>query len=458
MKVLIIGGSHAGLAACRFLKRLNPTIEIQLIERTSVLGFIPSSVNLLFKNYFSEEEIDQGEVSNQATLESTGVHVLLNTTVTEIMPKEKKVSFENNQTKLRSIVSYDYLILATGSSQFSSLLPESKRDLSQIITYKEKSKTLNAYHKLKASKRIAIIGAGLIGIELASSLAKDPTKEIILIERMSRPVFRYFDKEITDNLLARLPKNVDLRLRENFNDYQVVTENNQEKLQLKFFNDTTTTVDACVFAVNPKPEVELVRNLLDLDFDDTILVNEHMQTSEPAIYALGDLVRIPFGPNLEKAYLPLISNARKTALVAASHIASNKIPIEMEPSQRTIGSKIFGFYIGSTGITEDEATLYNIETTSIVKTHDFYSKYHLPKDFFFTIKVIYKTDNRQLVGAQIITNQESILDLIGALAQTIVDQRSVESLVFSELFYSPELSPSINFLADIGLESLVEEE
>lgn len=455
MKVIIIGGSHAGLAASRFLRRLDESIEVILIERTNVLGFIPSSVNLIFKNYFSEAEIDQGEASDQTTLESIGVQVFLNTTVTKIMAPEKKICYEDNLTKLRTVISYDYLILATGSAHFSPLLPESKRDLDAILTYKKKSQTLDAYHKLKNSQKIAIIGAGLIGLELANSLAKDPSKEIIVVERMSRPLFRYFDQEITDELIRHLPKNVDLRLRENFNDYQVIEENGRKKLQLQFFNKTTTTVDACVFAVNPKPEVELLRGVVDLDFDDTVLVNEYMQTSVPEIYALGDLVRIPFGPNLDKAYLPLISNARKTALVATSHIAATT-PLQMQPSQRTIGSKVFGVYLGSSGLTEEEAFLYDIETSSVTKTYDFYSKYHLPKEFFLTIKAIYRKDNRQLLGAQLITTRQDVLDYISALAQVIVDQKTVDDLVFSELFYSPDLSPSMNFLADLGLESLAQ--
>ncbi|MDT2756353.1 FAD-dependent oxidoreductase [Enterococcus asini] len=454
MKVIIIGGSHAGLAACRLLKRLDESIEILLIERTSVLGFIPSSINLIFKNYFSEEEIDQGEAGDQATLESSGIQVFLNTTVTKIMAPEKKICYEDNLTKLRTVIHYDYLILATGSAHFAPLLPESNRDLNSIITYKKKSQILDAYHQLKNSQKIAIIGAGLIGLELANSLAKDPSKEIIIVERMSRPLFRYFDQEITDELIRHLPENVDLRLRENFNDYQVIEENGKQKLKLQFFNDTTTTVDACVFAVNPKPEVELLRGVVDLDFDDTVLVNEYMQTSIPEIYALGDLVRIPFGPNLDKAYLPLISNARKTALVAASHIAA-ATPLKMQPSQRTIGSKVFGVYLGSSGLTEEEAFLYDIETSTVTKTYDFYSKYHLPKEFFLTIKAIYRKDNRQLLGAQLITSRQDVLDYISALAQVIVDQKTVDSLVFSELFYSPDLSPSMNFLADLGLESLV---
>ncbi|MEA4828551.1 MAG: hypothetical protein VB121_00930 [Enterococcus thailandicus] len=68
MKVIVIGGSHAGIAASKFLKKLDPTTTVCLIEKSNVLGFIPSSINLIFKGLFSADEMEKGEVGDQETL------------------------------------------------------------------------------------------------------------------------------------------------------------------------------------------------------------------------------------------------------------------------------------------------------------------------------------------------------------------------------------------------------
>ncbi|MDA3973172.1 FAD-dependent oxidoreductase [Enterococcus thailandicus] len=454
MKVIVIGGSHAGIAASRFLKKLDPTTNVCLIEKTKVLGFIPSSVNLIFKGLFSAKEIEKGEVGSQEQLESLGIQVLLETTVTKIDLKTKKVTYQDNLTEQTSEETFDKLILAMGSDRFAPLIPESDVDHPNIITYKSRTKTIEAYQKLNGSEQIAIIGAGLIGLELASSLVEQSNKKITIIEQMNRPVFRYFDEEITDILLQHIPESVDLRLSESFNHCQVVETTGREQLEVQFFSGQTKLVDACVFAVNPKPEVALVENLVALDFDQTILVNDFMQTSDSDVYAIGDLIKLPFGVHGDRAYLPLIGNARKTAFVAASHITlADPKPIPI--TQRAIGTEIFGIFLGSSGITQDEADFYGFETSSITKTYTHFSNYHTKDDFFATFKVLYDAKTKQLFGAQIISNQKDILDLLNVLTQMIVGHASASDLVFSELYYNPKFSPSTNFLADLGLEALL---
>ncbi|MFS0950749.1 FAD-dependent oxidoreductase [Enterococcus thailandicus] len=454
MKVIVIGGSHAGIAASKFLKKLDPTTTVCLIEKSNVLGFIPSSINLIFKGLFSADEMEKGEVGDQETLEHLGIQLLLETTVTNIDLKKKEVFYQDNATKQITTETFDKLILAMGSDRFAPLIPESEAVHSSIITYKSRAKTIEAYQKINDSNQIAIVGAGLIGLELASSLATKSTKKITIIEQMNRPVFRYFDEEITDILLQHIPESIDLRLSESFNQCQTVKIDEREQLEVQFFSGQTKLVDACVFAVNPKPEVALVEGLVDLDFDQTILVNDFMQTSDPDVYAIGDLTKLPFGFHGEPAYLPLIGNARKTALVAASHITLAD-PKPIPTSQRSIGTEIFGVFLGSSGITQDEADFYGLETSSITKTYTHFSNYHPVKDFFVTFKVLYDTKTKQLFGAQLISNQKDMLDLLNVLTQMIVDQTKVDDLVFSELYYNPKLSPSTNFLADLGLESLL---
>lgn len=75
-----------------------------------------------------------------------------------------------------------------------------------------------------------------------------------------------------------------------------------------------------VYAVNPRPNVALVEDFLKLNLDGTVFTNEYLQTSDPAIYAIGDLVSIPFNHSDSSLYIPLVTNAYRTGIVAATNL------------------------------------------------------------------------------------------------------------------------------------------
>lgn len=446
MKIVIIGGSHAGIAAAKYAKGLGQNHDIFLIEKGNVLGFIPSTINLVFQKMISPDEVNLGEITNENVLEDLGINVFLNSYVSNVDKENKKILIDSNNKNVPKQLEYDYLILAMGSEKFTILNSDSEP---QLLTYKNKDKTLSALKTLNKSSRVGIIGAGLIGMELASSLSKNPNKQISIIEQMGKPLFRYFDTQITEILLDQIPQNVHFEFENNVT--QIRTDDTTFELEL--LTRKKISVDTCVYAINPKPESNLVRDIIKIDFDNTIVVDHFMQTSNPFIYAIGDLVRIPFGPNDERAYLPLIANARRTAFIAVHNILSS-IPKPMPSTQRTIGTELFGFFLGSTGLTKAECDFYGLNTTEICKTYNTFSKYHLPKDFTLTLKIIFDSDSRQLLGAQLITNRENIFEWINILSQMIFDNATVDDFPLSDIYYNPQLSPSINFLADIALDAI----
>lgn len=446
LRIVIIGGSHAGIAAAKFAKRLGPDHDVFLIEKSNVLGFIPSTINLVFQSMIAHDELDLGEVSSTDFLRNLGINVFLNSYVTNIDSIKKNVTLQSSNHNVPKQLDYDYLILAMGSENFTLLDTTHE---SNLLTYKDKNKTSYALNILERSNSIGIIGAGLIGMELAHSLAQNTNKQISIIEQMGKPLFRYFDSQITEILLQHTPENVHFEFHNNVS--QLLT--NDEKVELQLLSRKKIVVDTCVYAINPKPETNLVKDVVKTDFDHTVLVDDFMQTSDPSIYAIGDLVRIPFGPNNGHAYLPLIANARRTAFIAVHNILA-ATPKAMRPSQRTIGTELFGLFLGSTGLTKSECDFYGLKVTEICKSYDTFSKYHLPKDFTLTLKIIFEGDSRRLVGAQLITNRESILGWINILSQMIVDNATIDDLPYSDIFFNPQLSPSINFLADIALDAI----
>lgn len=452
MRIIIIGGSHGGISTARHLRKINPKIEVIIIEKSNVLGYIASSLNLKL-----EQRINRLEDSKSVTageLLSEGINVMLNSTVTAIDPKAKQISFmvSGQEDTDAEKIAYDYLVLAMGSSTFRS---EFSAEIEEnIITYKTIPQSKEALKKIEAADKIAIIGAGLIGFELAESLSR-LKKEVYLIDRMDTLLFRYFDEEISTILAKDIPKNIHILLNSNV---EAAKKNAQGKfIGIELSNGSFVPADVLVYAVNPRPNVELAEGVLTLNTDGTIATNEYLQTSDPFIYAVGDLVSIPFNHSESQLYIPLVTNAYRTGIVAATNILLPE-KITFPKSQRTVVSKLFGFYLGSSGVNETEAPYYGFSVNSVIKT--FHSQAFFDKDDLFeiTIKLVYDKKSKIIMGGQVITNQQGSLEIINILATLINTQTTLLQLSTMDYFFNPTLSHPLHFLNQLALEGLIKEQ
>ncbi|MCD1025007.1 FAD-dependent oxidoreductase [Enterococcus sp. SMC-9] len=447
MKVVIIGGSHAGTTAARTLKKINQNIEVILLEKREYLGSVPSNLNFLFENLLHEDtNLFKGIVLPEVLM-NMGIDLRLKTEVTKINVVTKTIEVKNESKNYK--LSFDRLILAMGSEKFLISEPILNTSVSDLITYKMPAEILKAHRVLKNSKHITIIGSGLIGLELASSLSHHLDKKITIIEQMSRPLFRYFDTTITDVLMKYKPGNIQFL----FNKTLKSTQRMQKKIKVTTFGEESFLTDSAVLALNPRPNITIIPKEIYLDADNSILVNDHMQTNCPDIYAIGDLVKIPFGPEIDRAYLPLISMAHRTARIAAFHITKHNITIS-KPSQRTIATKIFNLFLASCGITYEESILLGIAVTEVTKTFNYYSPIYPKTDFLLKIKIIYDTTSHVLLGAQLITTEEKLVSLINIFTQFTADKKKIENLVNNEYYYAPLLSADQNFINEIFLEAV----
>lgn len=447
MKIVIIGGSHAGIAAAESIKKMSNEHEIILIEKRESLGFVPSSLNFLFQNIPLMDVANLTGSVSPKSLTEIGIDLRLNSLVTKIRPEEQIIEVVNDHQNYQQ--SYDRLILAMGSEKFSIAESIVETNVSDLLTYKYPTETTNAFHKLKESHHISIIGAGLIGLELANSLTLLPDKLVTVIEQNNRPLFRYFDASMTDILIRRQPKNLKII-------YEKTLKSVRKKsnyVELLTYGGNTYRADTAVLALNPRPNSDLVSDPIQLDYDNTIKVNRHMQTDDPNVYAIGDLIKVPFGPNIDKAYLPLISIARRTALIATSHILGHSLSLEAN-FQRTIASKIFNMYLGSTGITQEESLLLNIKIKEISKSFNYFSKIYEGK-FNLTIKLIYSAENHVLLGAQLISSDQQSLQLLSLFSLAVAKRETLESMLLSEYFYAPSLSSDRDFVTETILDSFI---
>ncbi len=422
MKVVIVGGSFAGIHTAMALRKLCPESEIILIEKQEKIGFIPSGINLLLKKEITKES--QLYWMTKEKLEALyNIDVRINTEVASLETATNTLILQNGGQ-----LSFDSLVIATGSNQrFKTISTESGLVRSVRDTHLKDSLEESLSH----AQKVAIIGAGQVGMELAEGLA-DQAKEIHLYESRKNLLFRYFDPEMVAPLQEELAKRkIVVFLNE---QVQSLTE---EKTVIVATDQRKESYDLVLLANHTKPDNRLWQEKLKLNDDGTIWVDDYLQTSAKNIYAIGDTIQVTFRPTEEKMYVSLVNNAIRTARIVSRTISG--MATKDPGTYRPVGNHWFGYFLGGVGITEEESIFYPQQT----------KKTYLKTQISATgqqqvmIKVI-QNEQHQLVGVQL-QSTGNIFHLLDQFTLAIEEGWTLEQLEEHELFFQPEYRLPIPF-------------
>lgn len=442
VKVVIIGGSHGGLQAAMTLKKLNSKIEVVLIEKRGELSYISSGIILKMNHLI--DELDQARYTTLEQLIAQGVEVLINTNVTKINSKKKIIICEESDERILE-VNYDKLILATGSNQFSTNMTLPSED--KVTVFKSYSSSVAVLERLEQAQTISIVGGGYIGVELCDAL-KDKGKEIHLIESADSLLFRYVGKEISTIIEKKIENaGIHLHLNESVIGFSDI-EN--EPFITKTTNEEIKN-DYVVVAVNARPDTTLVKDRLELNANGTIRVDEYMQTSDPDIFAIGDVISYPVRNSYRKSFIPLVNNVVRSATVAAMNILGHSMKYAM--TQKTTATKIFGCFIATTGLTEVEAVFEGIDVESIFLTLPCQLPY-LELQEEVSIKLVFEKGSHKLIGGQLMSEKD-ITQSINTLSLAIDKETTLEELVTMDFYFNPAINQPMGIISRAAYEFLI---
>lgn len=428
MKVLIIGASFAGVAAALEVRKKQSNAEIILLEKQPTLGYIPNGLHLYWENKIAE--LDAAYFITKEQLEKQNIRCYLETAVEKIDSIHKIIHYLQHGKE--ETITYDKLIIATGSSQLSQKISGSYGE--NVLKYKRHLEAEDALSKVNASKSVTIIGAGQVGVEAADLLSKQQ-KQVTLIENMDYVLFKYFDKEMIRPLQQKMnEQGIDLRLNQTVS---AIEAEEDQTATIRFGNETVTS-DAVILGVNVRPDLHFLDEHIKLHMDQTIAVDRYMRTSVEDVFAVGDCIQLAYGEEEETVYIPLVNNAVRTGIVAAANLIQPKMVFK--GSLRTIGTFIFGYYIASTGMTEAESVF----TEQKVKTYRQEVRLtSLPTSDTVTIKWVYDATSHVLLGAQMISTS-NMLEKINTLALAIQTKQTLEDLQQKDYFFHPSFSQMIS--------------
>ena len=201
MKVIIIGGVAAGMSAAAKLRRANKEAQITVYEKSKHVSFGACGLPYFVGNFFEDSQKMIARTVEQ--FNASGITVNIEHEVLSVDSTNKTITVKNLLTQETFIDTYDKLMIATGAS---AIIPPIKNvDLNHVYTLKsmEDGEVLKQAMADENLKRVAIVGAGFIGLEVVEA-AKQYGKEVHVFQLNDRVLVDTFDKEITDLLEEEL--------------------------------------------------------------------------------------------------------------------------------------------------------------------------------------------------------------------------------------------------------------
>ncbi len=441
-KIVVIGGVACGpKAACR-AKRLDPSAEVIIVEKGEEISY--GACGLPF--YL------EGEVPDVKDLTTTpvgvvrdvnffkavkGVDVLLNTEAVSIDRKKKEVLVRNVQDGSEQTLSYDNLVLATGSSPVRPPIPGI--DLAGIHCLK----TLTDGVRLKKAmeeapgKNAVIVGAGLIGMECLEPLL-NAGFNVHVVEKLPFVLPALLDEEMAVPLMKHVTsKGVTLHVNDGVSSFE-----GNGRVQKVKTEKTEIAADLVLLAIGFRPNIKLAQDAGLETSPMGIKVDAHLRTSDPDIYAGGDCVESYNIVTGRPMYAPMGSTANKHGRIIGNNLAGWNSTFSGVCG--TGVCNILGFNVARTGLTERDARNEGMEVfTSLCPAPD---KPHYMKDSkLIHLKMVAEKYSGRLLGVQILGPGE-VLSHVDTAAAILKAGGTVDDCFETDMAYAPPFSPALDNL------------
>lgn len=442
MKIAVVGCTHAGTAAIVNTAKLYPDAQITVYERNDNISFLSCGIALYVGGVVKDP--DGLFYSSPEQLKELGVETKMLHEVTDIDTEGRKLTARNLETGEEITDTYDKLIMTTGSWP---IIPNFEGiGLENVLLCKNYNHSNTIIEKSKDVRHVTVVGAGYIGIELVEAFQMNG-KEVTLIDAEDRILNKYLDTEFTDRIQKSLTdKGIELVLGEKVSRF----EGQDGKVTAVVTDKGEYRTDLVILCIGFRPNTALLKDKVDMMPNGAILVDRYMRTSNPDIFAAGDSAAIYYNPTRQNAYIPLATNAVRMGMLIARNLVNPTM--SYMGTQGTSGIKIYEQNIAGTGVTEAAAKAAGMAVQAVT-IEDSYRPEFMPTAEKVLIKVIYETESRRIVGAQIMSEAD-LTQSINTISVCIQNEMTVDQLAFIDFFFQPHYNKPWNFLNTVGQAAL----
>jgi len=422
-KLVIVGCAGMGGPAAMMTKRMDPTVDVTLIREEE---------NFLTRcavPYISVEKATvEASVKDDGMFHTAGVK-LVKKPATSITREKKTVTTADG-----AIYPYDKLILATGGKAIVPPIPGVDLEGVFTVRWSSDAENIRDWIKDKRVRTAVVYGAGAVGLEMASLIAQKGVKVTMVVRSYTGRTVG-LDPDMSSELENHFAeKGVVIRSRE------VVTKilGEQEVAAVELSSGDKIDAEMVILALGVHPRTELAE-AAGLEMGEYGLeVNEYLQTSDPDIYAGGDLIEY----ECEVTRKPILGQIRPNAVIGGRIAAKNVLGYEIKFPRvlNSFAAKLFDKSIASVGLTEAIARDEGIDVFVAKKTAK--SKHMMIEGAKpYTVKLLFDRATKRLIGGQIIADDERSVRYIDVIALAIRNGWTALDLTTLRCAGQPDLSP-----------------
>lgn len=427
-RIVIVGGVAGGASCAARVRRLNEDAEIVMYERGEHISFANCGMPYHIGGAIQDRKrllVQTPEGMNKRY----GVDVRPRHEVLRIDRQARKVTVRNLASGEEFEDAYDALVLSPGAEPVRP--PLEGVDSPNVYSLRSLA-DMDAIKKVvdeQSPRRAVVVGGGYIGLEMTEAL-RERGLEVTLVE-LARQVFIAADPEMVSSVHKQLQLHgVDLRLG------MSVTAIRPKDSALSVSLSTGDAVEGelVILAVGVRPEANLAKEAgLELGKTGGILVDEHMRTSDPNVYAVGDAVQVKHYVGGQDALIPLAGPANRQGRIAADNIFGRESVYH--DTQGTAICKVFDLAIGMTGLSEKELVKLGRNYEKVYVHPASHAGYY-PGASPMSLKLLFDPSDGKILGGQAV-GASGVDKRIDVLAVAIRAGLTVHDLKDLELSYAP---------------------
>ena len=427
MKIVIVGAVAGGASAAARARRLDENAEIILFER----GEAPSFANCGLP-YYVGGVIDTRDkllvAPKQRLIDRYRLDVRTRTEVLSINRHAKRVHVRDLESGAEFDEFYDKLILSPGAVPIRPPLPGA--NLPNVFTLRELRDADQLLAVTANAKSAVVIGAGFIGMEMTENLVRRKV-ETTIVEHNNQ-VLPPWDAEMVSPIAEHLREH-GVQLRPS--DAAEAIEPSDGRLLVQLRSGKQVLADLVVLSVGVRPENKLALEAgLNIGARGGIQVNEHQQTSDPDIYAVGDAIEVRHFIDGSPTQIPLGGPANRQGRIAANHIFGRS-----SQYRGTQGTAIVGVFEMTAAMTGFSEKYLRATSTPFQKiyVHPAQHAGYFPGAEQLSIKLLFAPENGKILGAQVV-GRSGVDKRIDVLAVAIQAGMTAFDLEEMELAYAPQ--------------------
>lgn len=278
---LIVGGGAAGFMTAHHLRNMGYGGKISIISKDDKA---PYNRPLLSKAFLAGDMPEEKLLLGGADwAEKNNIELRLKQTVSQVLPNEKSIIISNSDDDSNEKLSPDFLVIATGSSP--SIPPITGAKQKGVFTLRSMDDA-KAIKVASYNKKVAIIGTGFIGMEVASALSQAGTAESITVIGQSGRVMENIISETVSNALVKLHEDNGIQFALNVQASEI-TGNGSQLTGVSLDSGVHIDADIVILGTGVSPRTDLLKEVNDAD---GVQVDSHLQLRD-GVYALGDIAK-----------------------------------------------------------------------------------------------------------------------------------------------------------------------